>query len=86
MLEIKVILHSAISGRSREIANMIIFNSGGTVLRGQYGARVYRAGSGYWRGSKPLKELPPGSIKDYPRKRLHVWNLVVRSLLALGYK
>lgn len=27
-----------------------------------------------------------GEVKNYPRKDLHVWNLVSRALTAMGYK
>ena len=79
MLVIKVELHSVITGKVSEIARMHVWNKGnGTETRGHYGGAVFRKGS--------HKRLREGAVNDYPRKSLHVWNLIARMLKDMGYK
>jgi hypothetical protein len=91
MLVVRVELHSAITGETTEIARALIYNKGGTSNRGDYNAMTFkgRDGQAWTRADikaamdKPMRK---GEVLDYPRKSLHVWNLVSRALTAMGYK
>lgn len=93
MLVVKVELHSAIDGSVSEIARMLIANDGASeapglghydclALRGRSAEtfdRAMRSGLG--------RQWPKRArVENYPRQRLHVWNLVRRALSALGYE
>ena len=84
MIIVKVELHSAITGKITELARMRITNEGGTNVRGDYFGVTFRG-----RDSKALDKNAInkfGSVKNYPRLQLHVWNLVGRMLSTMGYK
>lgn len=84
MLVVKVELHSAITGETTEIARMIIHNEGGTKSSGDYGVMVYR---GRTREELDKKvTIRRAKVKNHPRLREHVWNLVTKALVAAGYK
>ncbi len=84
MIVVRVELHSAITGRVTELARMIITNDGtGTGSIGHYMAATLRG-----RSREMLNRLVPQRsvrIGDWPRQRLHVWNLVGTALTAMGY-
>lgn len=93
MLVIRVELHSAITGETTEIARALIYNKGGTSDRGDYNAMTFkgRDGAAWTRADiiaakKDNKLLREAEVLNYPRKSLHVWNLVARALTAMGYK
>lgn len=77
-------LHSAITGHVTEIARMIIANRGtGTPTLGHYDAMTLRG-----RSRAVLDAIVPqrrGRVDDWPRERLHVWNLVHEALRRMGY-
>lgn len=92
MLIVRVELHSAITRNTSEIARMIIANDGcGTSGRGSYWGR---AAKGVIEGDTMIppaimhdsRKLRHAEVQDYPRKSLHVWNLVSRMLKEMGYK
>jgi len=84
MLVVRVELHSAITGKVTELARMDIANVGGTAQRGDYYVSVMRGRS---REALAMRKAHRnGQVKDYPRLRLHVWNLVFRALESVGYK
>lgn len=98
MLVVKVELHSAITGEVTEIARSIIYNDGaGTRDKGDYKAFTLRGrnkaalDASLEKLFKSRREIEPGGItraaeiKDYPRLRLHVWNLVAKALGKMGY-
>lgn len=83
MIVIRVELHSAITRKVTEIARLKIVNSGGSVERGNYYVATLRG-----RTSEQLDRgvtTREGDVKDYPRQAIHVWHLVARALVAMGY-
>jgi hypothetical protein len=84
MIVVRVELHSAVSGQVQELARAIIANDGtGTPETGHYIATTLRG-----RSAKQLSRLQPqrsAHVRDWPRQRLHVWNLVVEALIRMGY-
>lgn len=71
------------SERREEIAQMIIANDGtGTSSTGNYFGHTFRKGS----AMKKENVIHSGTVKDYPRQRLHVWNLVARMLKSMSYE
>jgi hypothetical protein len=93
MIVVKVELWSAIDGSRKELARAVIDNIGGTNTHGNYRARAMRGRdeealqtnmiSVLQKQSKPIHE---GEVLNHPRLSQHVWNLVARSLTAMGYK
>jgi hypothetical protein len=84
MLIVKVELHSAVTGLVTEIARMKIVNNGfGNARRGNYETTTYRG-----RGADlDLKMIArTGFISNWPRQSRHVWELVMKSLHACGYR
>ena len=83
MIVIRVELHSAVTRRVTEIARMHICNIGGSRQTGNYSAQTYcgRSSEKLSRGTVQRQ----GSIKNYPRLKLHVWHLVARALAAMKY-
>lgn len=89
MLVVKIELHSANTGAITEIANMVIANDGtGSVKKGNYWGKTFKKGHSYYTEYDKEKPqvLKEGSVKDYSRNDLHVWNLVARMLQSMGYK
>lgn len=92
MLVIKVELHSAINGRTTELARMVIDNIGGTTQKGDYRVRTMRGRDvlhleqSMWdvlRGkAKPTRE---SKVLGHPRLREHVWHLVAKALTSMKY-
>lgn len=75
MLVVKVELHSAITGKVKELCRMQIFNKGGgTEARADYGVRLLRRGTV---SGEPVRQ---GTVENYPRKAYNVWRLVSRAL------
>jgi len=75
----------------RELGRTYIYNNGeGTSEIGEYEVRVCRNKHKGGEYGPPTKELlydgkgasRTGEVKNYPRKRLNVWQLVIRSLLS----
>jgi hypothetical protein len=84
MLLIRVELHSAITGEVSEIARMRLYNTGeGTRERGDYVGEVYRGGSFETLDLETIHKS--AEVKNWPRLRRHVWNLVAVMLNNLGY-
>lgn len=87
MIVVRVELHSAITGRVTELARMHLANQ---IVRttenhhfGDYAVKTFIG-----RNAKSLDKLRvqrEGVVDNYPRLRLHVWNLVTRALCGLGY-
>lgn len=84
MIVIRVELHKHGSGEVVELARAHICNVGGTQQLGDYAVRTLR---GRGRLALDLHQVQRrGKVENYPRLKLHVWHLVVRALLAVGYK
>lgn len=94
MIVVKVELHSANTGAVTELARMHVCNESHLCNQpdpenlGSYGVYVLR---GHDKGqldtsSRNRTFTHTGKFGQYPRKRLHVWNLVLYALVAAGYK
>lgn len=83
MIVIRVELYSAVTGKVSELARMHIANIGGTATKGDYDVQTLRGRS--------KTDLDRGSVQrtgkviNYPRLSIHVWHLVARALVAMGY-
>jgi hypothetical protein len=91
VIVVRVELHSAITGVTTEIARALIYNVGGTRERGNYKTMVFKGRDGEaWTREQIRAAMPnpmrEAEVSDYPRLSLHVWNLVTRALIAMGYK
>lgn len=87
MIVVRVELHSAITGKTTEIARAVVCNVGGSVQRGEYLALALRGRKRV--ETKDMKEqhvMRRGKVHSYPRKSKHVFCLVVRALRAMGYE
>lgn len=83
MIVIRVELHSAITRQVTEIARMHIRNAGGTKQVGNYSCETLRGRS---REQLDRRECQRGGVvENYPRLKIHVWHLVARALIAMGY-
>jgi hypothetical protein len=83
MIIVRVELHSAITREVSEIARMHISNIGGSRQVGHYHAKTYRG-----RSSDQLSRgvvQRQGSIRNYPRLKIHVSHHVARALIAMKY-
>ena len=84
MIVVRVELHSAVTGQVQELARAIIGNDGtGTQEIGHYVATTLRG-----RSREQLDQHKPQrstQIRDWPKQRLHVWNLVAEALTRMGY-
>lgn len=101
MLVVRVELWSAITGRRTEIARATICNTGETENpnRGDYTAATFKGRDAaalqnnmerFFRstdGAEANKGVShKGSVNNHARLQEHVWNLVAKSLAAMGYK
>jgi hypothetical protein len=84
VIVVRVELHSAITGQVQELARMHICNRGdGTQEIGNYIVTALRG--------RDRATLDKGvaqrsaEVLGHPRLRVHVWNLVAKALLAMGY-
>jgi len=84
MIVVRVELHSAITGQITELARMYISNIGGTRNNGNYDVRVLRGRDRDALNQNRVQRT--GKVQNYPRLKLHVWNLVIRALTAAGYR
>jgi hypothetical protein len=84
MIVVRVELHSAITGQVTELARMHICNRGdGTTTVGNYKVSTLR---GRHRAALDKGVVHrAGEVLGHARLKLHVWNLVARALLAMGY-
>lgn len=83
MIVIRVELHSAITGNVSELARMHICNVGGTAAKGEYRCETLRGRCTDDLNKRIVQRT--GSVLNYPRQAIHVWHLVARSLVAMGY-
>ena len=87
MIVVRVELWSAISGKRTELARMTLDNIGGTESSGDYRVRTLRG-----RSEEQLHRAMilgtvqrEGRVMGHARLALHVWNLVAKALIAMGY-
>lgn len=83
MIVVRVELHSAITGRVTELARAHIFNVGGTQQLGDYGVRTFRGRCTEALDRGVIQRC--GKVDNHPRLALHVWHLVVKALIGMGY-
>jgi hypothetical protein len=86
MIIVRVELHSAVTGRVTELARMMIHNVGvnDTGTMGDYEGIIYTG-----RSKEQLdlgRQLRSAPLLKHARQQLHVWNLVSKMLVSLGYK
>lgn len=92
MIVVSVMLHSAVTGETTELARSVIHNTGGDRNYGDYEAFACRG-----RDKDALhksmvsiligetKPVYSGQVKHHKRLKLHVWTLVTKALIAMGY-
>ncbi len=85
MIVVRVELRSAITGLTTELGRMHISNRGDEPNPnfGNYDVHTLRG-----RGIAALDRQAiqrDGTVLHYPRRALHVWNLVARALRAMNY-
>lgn len=85
MLIVRVELLSAITGRTTELARMHICNDGtsASTWRGDYVGESFVGRDSAALDRRTISKL--GKVNNWPRLDLHVWNLVARMLLEMGY-
>ncbi|MCA6108120.1 hypothetical protein [Bradyrhizobium cenepequi] len=83
MIVVRVELHSAITGRITELARAHICNIGGTATKGNYSVSTLRGRDKEAFDRRVVQRS--GEVRDYPRLSVHVWHLVARALIAMGY-
>jgi len=84
VIVVRVELWSAVTHEKTELARMHISNVGGTDRRRNYEGATFRG-----RSEKELARLTmqkTGRLVGFPSLDLHIWNLVTRMLLSMGYK
>lgn len=88
MIRVTVELVSASTGAVTTLAQMHVCNEGGTKALGDYGVYVQRGRSAPALADSWARRVftRTGKFGNYPRERLHVWNLVLCALVAAGYK
>lgn len=90
MIVVRVELHSAVTHAITEIARMDICNESHLCGQpdpenlGSYGVYVMRGRDRDTLAKRRVQR--EGKFGQYPRKRLHVWNLVLCALVSAGYK
>ena len=83
MIVVRVELHAFSTREVTELARMHICNIGGTRTLGNYSVETFRG-----RSTADLDKLigqRRGTVKNHPRLRDHVWNLVGKALASVDY-
>ena len=83
MIIVRVELHSAITGKTTELARAHICNVGGTNEIRDYDVRTLRG-----RSARDLDQhvvQRKGKVMGHPSLRLNVWHLVAKALAGMGY-
>lgn len=92
MIVVSVMLHSAVTGETTELARSVIHNVGGDNNYGNYEAFSCRGRDKDTLHKSMVNILGAtatpvhrGSIMHHNRRGLHVWVLVAKALAAMGY-
>ena len=88
MIVVKVELWSAITGQHTELARATICNlATGTRTRGDYEVRAHRGrdAASLEKSMQARTATHQGVVRNHARLQEHVWNLVAKSLTAMGY-
>lgn len=83
MIVVRFELHSAIDGEVSELARMNICNVGGTLKSGDYQAETLRGRSTEQLDRQVIQRQ--ATVTGHPRLSKHVWHLVAKALIAMGY-
>lgn len=83
MIIFRVELHSAITGQVTELARAHISNIGGSTNVGEYEIKTVRGRDRQALGRHIMQRQ--GVVRGHRRLDEHVWNLIGRALLAVGY-
>lgn len=87
MIVVRVELHSARTGKVSELARMHITNVTPTERivspRHDYRGETFHGRSTRKLNMRSIQRV--GRVGNYPRERVHVWNLVTGMLAAMGY-
>jgi hypothetical protein len=84
LIVIKVELHSAVNGRITELARMIIANDGsGSKNSMNYNGLSFRGRSKEQLDKETI--IKTGRVEKWKSDSFHVWNLVSKMLLVMGY-
>lgn len=87
MIVVRVELWSAVTGRRTELARLMIDNVGGTRTSGDYRVRTLRGRSeaALDQAMLHMRVQREGRVLRHPRLSQHVWHLVAKALVAVGY-
>jgi hypothetical protein len=90
MIVVRVELWSAISGKTTELARMMIDNDGTheNHRRGNYNGRTYKGRSQDILHKAMLNMGPVshvGRVENHARLQEHIWVLVTKMLISMGY-
>lgn len=83
MIVVRFELHSAIDGEVSELARMNICNIGGTKHHGDYQVETLRGRSTEQLNRQIIQRQ--ATVTGHPRLSKHVWHLVAKALIAMGY-
>ncbi|HZV57718.1 MAG TPA: hypothetical protein VFF89_08590 [Sphingobium sp.] len=83
MIFVSVILVSARTGETTELARMALCNEGGTEQVGHYRAETYHGRSTEKLNRRQVQRS--AKVLGHRRQALHVWHLVQKALTAMGY-
>lgn len=85
MIVVRVELVSAVTGDTTELARMEIANKGTSPVStiGNYTVRTLRGRSTEALDRRTIERA--AEVVNWPRKSLHVWNLVEVALSRMGY-
>jgi hypothetical protein len=83
MIVVRVELHSAVTGRVTELARAHISNVGGDAHKGNYEIRTLRGRDRAALDRRVVQRT--GKVFGHARQALHVWHLIARALIAVGY-
>lgn len=88
MLTVPILLDSAITGQRKSLGLLVIDNVGGSKSKGDYRARMYRAGSDHSTAAYIIRTKTPireATITGHARLSEPVGSLVAKALNELGY-
>lgn len=87
MIVVKVELWSAIDGSRKELARMMIDNRSGGGATRDYNARTYRGRSEAALHKAMIEDTTTrrGKVLGHAAEKLHIWNLVAKALVNMGY-
>lgn len=87
MIVIRVELWSAVSGKKTELARMVIANESGGGNSRDYSGKTYLGRDEQTLTRSMINDTVTkrGEVLRHPALKQHVWNLVVKMLINMGY-